>query len=133
MAYRYFNPNPNGKKVGDCVIRGISFLTSQDWEKQHYKAMKCSICRAVIQFGANGARIYPVAPNVTALLFDFVTQTDFEEVKNQLQQIKSLLLEVDKNATVNAKSNDVSAEVQRICQQITEQQGNAATNGTTTA
>ena len=35
MAYRYFNPNPSGKKVGDCVIRGISFLTSQDWEETY--------------------------------------------------------------------------------------------------
>ena len=35
MSYKYFNPNPSGKRVGDCVIRGISFLTSQDWEKTY--------------------------------------------------------------------------------------------------
>ena len=35
MAYKYFNPNPSGKKVGDCVIRGISLITSQDWEKTY--------------------------------------------------------------------------------------------------
>lgn len=33
--YRYFNPNPSGKRVGDCVIRGISFLTGDDWEKTY--------------------------------------------------------------------------------------------------
>ena len=31
MAYVFFNPNPLGKKVGDCVIRAISKLTRQDW------------------------------------------------------------------------------------------------------
>lgn len=35
MAYRYFNPNPSGKRVGDCVIRGVSFLTGDDWEKTY--------------------------------------------------------------------------------------------------
>ena len=35
MAYGFFNPNPSGKRVGDCVVRGISFLTSQDWEKTY--------------------------------------------------------------------------------------------------
>lgn len=32
MAYIYFNPNPLGKRVGDCVIRAIAKLTRQDWE-----------------------------------------------------------------------------------------------------
>lgn len=31
--YRFFNPNPNGRNVGDCVIRAISFLTGQSWDK----------------------------------------------------------------------------------------------------
>ena len=30
--YVYFNPNPSGKKVGDCVIRGISKVTDQTWQ-----------------------------------------------------------------------------------------------------
>ena len=28
----YYNPNPDGKTVGDCVIRGISGITGTDWE-----------------------------------------------------------------------------------------------------
>lgn len=32
MSYVYFNPNPSGKLVGDCVIRAISKLTNKDWE-----------------------------------------------------------------------------------------------------
>ena len=32
MSYVFFNPNPLGKKVGDCVIRAISKLTEQDWQ-----------------------------------------------------------------------------------------------------
>mgnify|MGYP006916220930 CR=1 FL=1 len=35
--YQYFNPNPSGKKVGDCVIRGISFLTGEEWETTYLK------------------------------------------------------------------------------------------------
>lgn len=33
MSYKFFNPNPAGKNVGDCVIRAISKLTGQDWDK----------------------------------------------------------------------------------------------------
>jgi len=29
--WRYFNPNPNGSRVGDCVIRAISAVTGDDW------------------------------------------------------------------------------------------------------
>ena len=29
--YKYYNPNPLGKQVGDCVIRAISKITQQSW------------------------------------------------------------------------------------------------------
>ena len=29
--FKRYNPNPCGKKVGDCVIRAISKATGQDW------------------------------------------------------------------------------------------------------
>lgn len=29
------NPNPYGKKVGDCVIRAISIATGMDWERTY--------------------------------------------------------------------------------------------------
>lgn len=32
MSYVFYNPNPTGKKVGDCVIRAISKLTEQSWQ-----------------------------------------------------------------------------------------------------
>ncbi len=31
MSYKFFNPNPSGKRVGDCVVRAIAKLTRQDW------------------------------------------------------------------------------------------------------
>ena len=31
----YFNPNPNGAKVGDCVVRAICAATGQDWDKTY--------------------------------------------------------------------------------------------------
>ena len=30
--YIYFNPNPDGKAVGDCVIRAIVLATGKSWE-----------------------------------------------------------------------------------------------------
>lgn len=30
--YVYFNPNPAGAKVGDCVVRAISKLLDKSWE-----------------------------------------------------------------------------------------------------
>ena len=35
MAFIFFNPNPAGKFVGDCVIRAISKATGQSWEKTY--------------------------------------------------------------------------------------------------
>lgn len=32
MAYVFYNPNPDGNLVGDCVIRAISIATGQSWE-----------------------------------------------------------------------------------------------------
>ena len=31
--YRYYNPNPCGKAVGDCVIRAVSKLENYTWEQ----------------------------------------------------------------------------------------------------
>lgn len=30
--YRFYNPNPDGLFVGDCVIRAISRLMDRDWD-----------------------------------------------------------------------------------------------------
>ena len=123
--------------------------------------------------GENGARLYPVAPNITALLFDFnagkfwikatgangfpsqftaynfveekmpeqtqasgfVSQTEFDEVKNQLQQIsaglQTLLSGVNNNAI--QQSANVPSEVQRICDTISKQRQESSANGSTTA
>lgn len=32
MAFVFYNPNPSKKLVGDCVVRGISKLTGQEWK-----------------------------------------------------------------------------------------------------
>lgn len=31
--YTYYNANPKGKKVGDCVMRALAALPGQDWYK----------------------------------------------------------------------------------------------------
>ena len=38
MEFQYFNPNPCGKNVGDCVVRAICKATGRDW-KSVYTAL----------------------------------------------------------------------------------------------
>ena len=33
--YRYYNPNPCGKAVGDCVIRAVSKIENISWEQAY--------------------------------------------------------------------------------------------------
>lgn len=34
--YKYYNPNPYGKSVGDCVVRAISKVTKQSWDDTYW-------------------------------------------------------------------------------------------------
>ena len=33
--YSYFNPNPFGRRVGDCAVRAVSAALGQEWEKTY--------------------------------------------------------------------------------------------------
>lgn len=33
--FQFFNPNPAGRNVGDCVIRAVCKATGQTWEKSY--------------------------------------------------------------------------------------------------
>lgn len=33
--WQFYNPNPAGKRVGDCTVRAISKATGQTWEKTY--------------------------------------------------------------------------------------------------
>ena len=35
MRYKYFNPNPAGRAVGDCAVRAISAALGVDWEEAY--------------------------------------------------------------------------------------------------
>lgn len=35
MVYVYYNPNPAGRKVGDCSVRAIAKALRIDWEKAY--------------------------------------------------------------------------------------------------
>lgn len=37
MSYRYYNPNPTNKDVGDCVVRAFSAATDSDWDTAFLK------------------------------------------------------------------------------------------------
>lgn len=32
MRYRYYNPNPDAKSVGDCSVRAVAMATGQSWD-----------------------------------------------------------------------------------------------------
>lgn len=34
--FTYYNPNPGGKRVGDCVVRALCKLTGKDWETCYF-------------------------------------------------------------------------------------------------
>ena len=46
MAYKYYNPNPLGKSTGDCVIRAISKVLNQSWDKTYWE-----LCEHGFQMG----------------------------------------------------------------------------------
>lgn len=68
---------------------------------------------------------------------NFVSQAEFGELKNQLQQLTASLNGlIGKGENANAKFNVESAsssEVQRICEQLSAKQNESATNGTATS
>lgn len=35
MGYKYFNPNPAGRNVGDCAVRAVAKALNVDWEKAY--------------------------------------------------------------------------------------------------
>lgn len=35
MPYQYYNPNPSGRRVDDCVIRAVSKLFDISWEEAY--------------------------------------------------------------------------------------------------
>ena len=45
MAWRFFNPNPQQKFVGDCTIRAICAATSLNWYEVHRQL--CDLSRSM--------------------------------------------------------------------------------------
>jgi hypothetical protein len=39
MAYKFFNPNPCGRNVGDCSVRAIAKALGLTWEEAYIKIM----------------------------------------------------------------------------------------------
>lgn len=46
MAYKYYNPNKIKDNVGDCVIRAISKILNQSWDKTYW-----DLCEYGFQLG----------------------------------------------------------------------------------
>jgi len=42
MAWIYFNNNPTGRTVGDCVVRAISVALDVSWDDAHYMLSELS-------------------------------------------------------------------------------------------
>ena len=43
MAWKPFNPNPLGLKVGDCTVRAICAVTGLSWDQAHRR--QCELAR----------------------------------------------------------------------------------------
>lgn len=43
MFYVYFNPNPAGKRVGDCAIRALSYVLNQDWKTTYLQLVEIGL------------------------------------------------------------------------------------------
>lgn len=59
--YQYFNPNPDGIRVGDCTVRAISKATGKPWNEVYLglcvpTASTCTICRLQTVYGAHTSR-----------------------------------------------------------------------------
>lgn len=39
MRWASYNPNPQGRKVGDCAVRAIAKATGQSWDAAFYELM----------------------------------------------------------------------------------------------
>lgn len=46
-TFEYTNPHPNGKHIGDCVIRAISVATGKEWLKVY--AELCELGREYLE------------------------------------------------------------------------------------
>lgn len=45
MAYEFYNPNPQGKVVGDCTVRAITKALDLDWDTVYWDiCMQGSLC-----------------------------------------------------------------------------------------
>ena len=44
--WREYNPNPNGRRVGDCAVRAVSAALGIDWESAY-----CLLANAAFQMG----------------------------------------------------------------------------------
>lgn len=36
-SYREYNPNPQGRRVGDCAVRAVAAATNQSWDAAFYE------------------------------------------------------------------------------------------------
>ena len=54
MSHVYYNPNPDGNRVGDCTVRALCKATGHDWD--YVRAMLRAIRYADIIGYANPVR-----------------------------------------------------------------------------
>lgn len=66
--WRYYNNNPAGLHVGDCVIRAISAATGMDWHTVH-KAL-CDLSAEMADW-----------PNADRVWWEFLGQIGFSQIK----------------------------------------------------
>lgn len=51
MGFSYFNPNPEGKQVGDCTVRAIAKATGKSWDETYVSAQVCVLKGCCVTVG----------------------------------------------------------------------------------
>ena len=86
MNYEYYNANPMGRNIEDCVLRSISVLTNRSWEEVNdelsYLAAKQGYMFDNVPFVGEFAKEHPygkyaitMAGHITALIDGVIIDT----------------------------------------------------------
>ena len=95
MSWQFFNPNPESKFVGDCVVRALSFACNQDWDKTYLelatqgyllKDMPSSNVIWGIYLKHKGFKRYVIPDKLTAMMRSASTDEERESYRKMIDQ-----------------------------------------------
>ena len=55
--FEFYNPNPHGRRVGDCVVRAVSKALDQDWQTTYLDLIEHSRGTYVVGTGTHAIAV----------------------------------------------------------------------------